>query len=163
MKIKSIYSLSLVIINSSLLVSFPVNADNIKTNNSLILTDAQHHNHNSTQHHHHKKIDVTQNDKIPQVKLTISPDKIKGWNLQITTTNFKFAPENLDKNSNPNEGHGHLYINGIKVSRIYSDWYYLPELPSGKNEIRVTLNTNLHEDLIYQGQIIADSVMISNP
>lgn len=129
-------------------------------------TPAQHqHQHNevkSEENHHHKSIELSENDTIPTIKIMVSPDKIEGWNLEIKTTNFVFSPENLDKDSRINEGHGHLYINGKKVTRIYGNWYHIPELPQGKNEIKVTLNTNLHEDLIYNNNVIGDEIIITN-
>ncbi len=87
---------------------------------------------------------------------------MKGWNLNIETTNFTFAPETVNQESSPNQGHAHLYINGEKITRIYSNWYHLPELPKGDNEIKITINTNLHEDLIYQGKVIGDRTSINN-
>lgn len=129
---------------------------------------AQHqhqHQHNevkSEENHHHKSIELSDNDTIPTIKIMVSPDKIKGWNLEIQTSNFVFKPENVNQDSKINEGHGHLYINGKKVTRIYGNWYHIPELPKGKNEIKVTLNTNLHEDLIYNENVIGDEIIIMN-
>ncbi|BAQ66347.1 hypothetical protein [Geminocystis sp. NIES-3709] len=123
------------------------------------------HNQNNTQsdnHHTHKSIDVSNNSQIPSVKIKVFPDTIKGWNLEIETTNFIFKPETLNRESNSNEGHAHLYINGKKITRIYGKWYHIPDLPKGKNEIKVTLNTNLHEDLIYNGNVISDQIIVEH-
>lgn len=130
------------------------------------------HDHNSQSHsiemkkegdhHQHKTLEISANSPIPQVEIIAYSDPIKGWNLEIKTTNFNFNPELINKDSNPNEGHAHLYINGEKVTRIYSNWFYISELPKGKNEIKVTLNTNQHEDLVYQGKIIGDTMTIDN-
>lgn len=129
------------------------------------------HNHNQGENnyeeklendHSHKTLDISANSAIPTIKIEVYPDKMKGWNLEIKTTNFTFNPETVNQDSNPNKGHAHLYINGKKVTRIYGNWYHISELPKGENEIKVTLNTNLHEDLIYQGNVINDRVMINN-
>lgn len=127
------------------------------------------HNHDSNNHpektehnHTHKTLDISNKSNIPTLKINVSPDKMEGWNLEIKTTNFSFNPESINQNSNPNQGHAHLYINGKKITRIYGNWYYISELPKGKNEITVTLNTNLHEDLMVNGNIISDRVMIDN-
>lgn len=129
------------------------------------------HNHNqgennheekSDNNHSHKTLDISANSLIPTIKIEVYPDKIKGWNLEIKTTNFTFNPETVNKDSNPNKGHAHLYINGKKVTRIYGNWYHISELSKGENEIKVTLNTNLHEDLIYHGNVIGDRVIINN-
>ena len=35
------------------------------------------------------------------------------------------------------EGHTHLYIDGEKITRVYSNWYYLGKLEPGEHTIRV--------------------------
>ncbi|MGY6531014.1 MAG: hypothetical protein ACXITR_13905 [Cyanobacterium sp.] len=122
-----------------------------------------HHNHEShSMEHHHQKLDVSNHDLIPTVQIEAMKDDKKGWNLKIITENFDFAPQEINQESSINQGHGHLYINGEKVTRIYGNWYYISDLPKGENEIKITLNTNLHEDLIYQGTIIGDRTVIIN-
>jgi hypothetical protein len=113
--------------------------------------------------HHHGSLDVSSADQIPSLDLVVYDDPVNGWNLQLITENFDFAPEQINGDSIINEGHAHLYINGEKVMRIYSNWHHLPRLEPGTHEVTVTLNANGHEDLIYQGEPIADTVMISVP
>ena len=112
--------------------------------------------------HSHGMIDVTDLENVPEVEISIDADRIGGWNLEVKTTNFAFTPENLNQDSEANEGHGHIYINGKKVGRIYSNWHYIPKLPEGEVEIEVTLNTNKHEDLMYEGKIVGDTVTLTN-
>ncbi len=99
---------------------------------------------------------------IPKVTLIVHPDAKKGWNLELKVTNFKFSPENINVGSSFTEGHAHLYINGKKITRIYSNWYHLPSLDSGSNKVTVTLNTNDHRTLMYKGNIIEDTKLIDN-
>ena len=47
-------------------------------------------------------------------------DKMDGFNLIISTSNFIFSPQNVNEKNNGNEGHAHIYINGTKF-RQYSD------------------------------------------
>jgi hypothetical protein len=46
-----------------------------------------------------------------------------------------------------NEGHAHIYINGVK-NRVYSEWYHVEdeELTQPINQIRATLNANDHSE-----------------
>lgn len=118
-------------------------------------------NMSSENGHAHKTLDVSNLNENPSIEIEIFPDKIKGWNLYLNTKNFEFISPNLE-NNNPNQGHAHLYINGVKVSRIYSNWYYISELPEKDNEIEVTLNTNNHHDLIYNGKVVGDRILITN-
>ncbi|MBL1209960.1 MAG: hypothetical protein FWJ34_09780 [Geminocystis sp. GBBB08] len=120
-------------------------------------------NHNQEQNNHpHKTLNISNNSVIPTINIEVYPDKMKGWNLEIKTTNFTFNPKNVNQDSSPNNGHAHLYINGKKVTRIYSNWHYISDLSKGENEIKVTLNTNLHEELIYHNNVIGDRVIIYN-
>ena len=79
-------------------------------------------------------------------------------NLFLDLKNFRFAPEEVNKSSRINEGHAHLYVNGKKLTRLYSASYFMDKLPKGNLEIRVTLNTNMHEDLSYGGKLVQDVV-----
>ncbi|HEY9597498.1 MAG TPA: hypothetical protein V6D33_07495, partial [Cyanophyceae cyanobacterium] len=63
----------------------------------------------------------------------------------------------------PQEGHAHLYVNGKKLTRLYGSWYYLSNLTPGSHKITVTLNTNRHENLIHNGQVIGDTETIDVP
>ncbi|AFY73916.1 hypothetical protein Syn7502_01883 [Synechococcus sp. PCC 7502] len=112
--------------------------------------------------HDHKKMEVPKGQPIPTVKLIVTPDAQKGWNLELKTTNFKFAPEKLNAESmTSNEGHAHLFINGKKITRLYSSWYYLESLPKGNNKITVTLNTNNHADITVADQPVSDTKVIT--
>ena len=127
-------------------------------------SDHDHHNsHSHSEEHHHRTISIPDNQPAPSVDLIIHQDSIKGWNLEIQVSNFRFAPENVNQASNYQEGHAHLYINGQKITRLYGSWYYLSELKSGHNEIKVALNANGHEALIYNGQIVEDIEIIEVP
>ena len=100
----------------------------------------------------------------PSVKIRLVMDAhTRGaLNLFLDLKNFRFAPEEVNKTSRINEGHAHLYVNGEKLTRLYSASYFMDKLPKGDLEIRVTLNTNLHEDLIYSGKIVQDVVALKD-
>ena len=51
------------------------------------------------------------------------------------------------------EGHAHLYLDGQKIARVYGEWYHLPKL-EGDHELRVTLNTNDHQDYAVKGEVV---------
>lgn len=110
---------------------------------------------------HHEGINIEGEENIPEVDLVIHKDPKSGWNLQVLTNNFQFAPWNASLENYDGEGHAHLYINGEKITRIYSEWYYLDELPSGNHEIKVNLNTNDHSPLLHNDIEIADTEIIT--
>ena len=102
----------------------------------------------------HPAIILTEKDIIPSIKINVTKDTHSGWNLQIITENFKFTPESVNKTNRPGEGHAHLYIDGKKVARIYDHWHHISHLKVGMHRIEVTLNTNKHEELIYNSKVI---------
>ena len=57
---------------------------------------------------------------------------------------FIFTPENASGENVMGEGHAHIYVDGVKLGRVYSNWYHLGGLSSGTREVKVNLNTNDH-------------------
>jgi len=102
--------------------------------------------------HEHKHNMVEANAPYPNLDVELIKDTKDGYNLIIQTTNFKFAPENVNQANNGNEGHAHIYINDVKY-RQYSPYFHLSNnlLEKGKNEIKVTLNANDHGHLMANG------------
>jgi hypothetical protein len=151
----------------SLLVLTAVGAT-ILANNAGITTAQNHdtpsdtHSHTSAEPHHQIR-EIPAGEPIPSVKLVVHPDTMRGYNLEVQTTNFKFAPEDVNKAAQPGEGHAHLYINGKKITRLYSSWYYIDNLKPGKNEIRVSLNANTHEALAHNGKMIEATQIVEVP
>jgi hypothetical protein len=109
----------------------------------------------------HGMVEVKNYTNIPTVDLVVHVDPKAGWNLQVKTTNFVWAPWNASLEHVPGEGHAHLYIDGDKVTRIYGEWYLIPELTSGMHEIKVSLSANNHDDYVLDGVVIADTEMIT--
>ena len=75
-----------------------------------------------------------------------TPDAMAGVNLQVVATGFRWAPEHASGQAVEGEGHAHVYVDGKKVGRLYGEWMHL-SLPTGRHEVRVSLNGNDHEDL----------------
>mgnify|MGYP005989764539 FL=1 len=102
--------------------------------------------------HEHKHNMVEANAPYPTLDVELIKDTKDGYNLIIQTTNFKFAPENVNQANNGNEGHAHIYINDVKY-RQYSPYFHLSNnlLEKGENEIKVTLNANDHGHLMANG------------
>ncbi len=118
-------------------------------------TTDNHHNH-----HNHKTVTIEEGQPVPDIDLIVYEDAVKGWNLEIKLDNFQLTPQDVNSDNKLNQGHAHLYVNGKKVTRIYGNWYYLETLPPGSNEVKISLNTNGHESLMYQGKMIEDIEII---
>jgi hypothetical protein len=113
--------------------------------------------------HHHSNLEISSGQPIPTVNLVVHPDSVKGWNLEIKVTNFRFAPDRVNTKSSATEGHAHLYVNGKKITRLYGSWYYLDNLPPGQNKITVSLNANGHEQLTHRNKPIEATTVIQVP
>ena len=88
------------------------------------------------------------------VALNVHPDSVSGFNIQIVPTAFTFAPGRVNTAHMPGEGHAHLYIDGVKLRRVYGEWEHVDGLSAGMREISVTLNANTHEPYAIDGQPI---------
>ena len=82
----------------------------------------------------------------------------------MTLNNFKITPENAGKENINNEGHLHIYVNDIKVGRVYSNWYHVPGrfFNLQNNIVKVTLNANMHDDYVINGNPIEAIIEIKN-
>ncbi len=125
--------------------------------------DAADRGHGDDAHGHHSTLEIPAHQPVPTVTLTAHPDPVSGWNLEVETEHWVFAPERVNQSSLTTEGHAHLYVNGEKITRLYGHWFYLPSLPSGEHTLTVGLNANGHEDLVHGGQPIEATVTIAAP
>ena len=110
--------------------------------------------------HKHGKIEIARGEAVPTVDVVVHKDAKKGWNVEAKVNNFEFAPEKVNTAPQSGEGHAHLFVNGKKITRLYSSWYYLDNLKPGENQIKVTLNANNHADWTSNGKVIEDTEIV---
>lgn len=106
-----------------------------------------HSAHSHAGHDHSKLVSFPLGTDAPTLDFELAKDSASGWNLHITTTNFRFAPENVNASNRIGEGHAHIYVNGNKLARVYGPWYHIGALPRGEVVLQVTLNANDHRTL----------------
>lgn len=113
-------------------------------------------------HASHALLEIDPQLPVPEVSLEVLSDKKDGYNLHINTKNFTFTPEKVNEVSSPNTGHAHIFINGTKLTRVYSGWYYVSSdtLKAGENIISVTLNANDHSEWTKNGAHIESTVKV---
>ncbi len=91
--------------------------------------------------------------EIPMnIDIGVEPDKLGGVNVEIITDGFRFAPEEVNQENTPGAGHAHIYVDGVKLNRVYGQHYHLEGLELGPREISVVLNDNQHGELMMDGQ-----------
>jgi hypothetical protein len=112
--------------------------------------------------HMHPPRSVPADLPIPSLTHLVFPDAMDGYNVQILLTNFRFTPAAINTGVKDNEGHAHIYVNGIKIGRVYAAWYHLPSdlFKAGENQVTVTLNANDHSEWAVGDMPISSTVIV---
>ena len=96
--------------------------------------------------------------KTAKVSLVVNPDMMAGYNVQIKTKNFKWAPNHASMAHRKGEGHAHIYVDGVKIGRVYGEWYHLNvaslNLAPGDHTVLVNLNGNDHKAYVVNGNLL---------
>lgn len=114
-------------------------------------------NYSNNQGQQHDDSTLEPIDGTPSVNLVLHEDPVSGWNAQLITENFSFAPEKAGSAFVENEGHAHIYVDGVKNSRVYSEWFYLGVLEPGEREVKVILSGNDHSELKVDDKPVTDT------
>ena len=132
-------------------------------NKSLLAANPQ----TSKTQHVHKEVEISNHTPVPQLKVQLYKDERDGFNLHINLINYEIeAPESAatDKTQTILEGHAHLFINGVKIRRLYSRYAHLNAdlFNNGINMVTVTLNSHQHDTWTYNKRPLTSSVTIDN-
>lgn len=123
-------------------------------------TPGSSHSQGTTAHKHPKfEVDPAQ---APTVSFNVEEDAKSGWYVKIDTSNFKFTPENANKENVIGEGHAHLYVDGKLVSRIYGPDFHYRENFNGTRTFKVTLNGNSHADYVVNGEVVSAEQQVTH-
>ena len=102
-------------------------------------------------------------DAPVDVSIRAEVDDSGGVDVHLAVTGMSFDADAADQPHVPGAGHAHIYVDGVKVSRVFADVHRLADLPPGEREIMVSLNTNDHRPLVYQGQPAEDTITVTVP
>lgn len=97
------------------------------------------------------------------VSITAEPDGQGGVDVNIATEGFRFAPDLVDQPHASGVGHAHIYLNGVKLGRVFESHYHIADLEPGQNVIRVSLNSNDHSELTYDGAPVESTAIVVVP
>lgn len=86
---------------------------------------------------------VGEGEPAPRLSLRVTP-AAEGWRVRIDAEEFTFSKDFMGLYHVPGVGHGHIYVDGMKLGRVFAPEYDIGALPKGRHEVRVTLNTNDH-------------------
>ena len=93
-------------------------------------------------------------------RLTVLPDPVSGWNLHVKVEGFTFTPEYVGAEPRMSEGHAHLYVDGVKVARVYGTDFHLGDLGPGTHRITLALAANDHRSFTHDGEEIEATVIV---
>ncbi len=130
------------------------------TTTTLSSDDSATDGHGNAHEHTHGAATTPAVEPYPSVSLRILEDPSGGWLLHSVPTNFRMAPENVSTAHVDGEGHMHLYIDGVKIMRLYGEWHQMPPLAAGTREVRVELSSNDHSAMAVDGVIVDDTVTL---
>lgn len=105
---------------------------------------------------------VGEGEPAPRIALTTAADG-GNWVVSVETDEFEFTPELVDGLHIPGTGHGHLYLNGMKLQRMNSATARINALPAGDHVVSVTLNTNDHRAYVVGETPVTASASIFVP
>ncbi len=102
---------------------------------------------------------IGEGEPAPSIALEATKSET-GWTVSVTSEDFEFTPNLVDGPHVPGTGHGHIYLNGLKLGRLYSTETTIGDLPAGQHEIRVTLSTNDHRAYVVGEVPVTASIRI---
>mgnify|MGYP006431634573 FL=1 len=84
------------------------------------------------------------------------PDvKADGFEVEITVENFEFVVVDGMAPHVDGQGHAHIYLNGVKLGRLYENRFEVGSLPAGEYDLTVALNSNDHRPYVSGGAPVA--------
>ncbi len=109
--------------------------------------------------HTHALYEVAAAD-APTVSVTVEHDDVSGYNVHVETTNFKWDPAHVNEADAMGTGHAHLYVDGVKIARMYGPDYHISSMAQGTRTVRVELNTNTHKPYAVAGDPVDAEVQV---
>ena len=104
---------------------------------------------------------VPEGEPAPTLSISATPREGGGFTVWIETMNFAFSKEAADGPHEAGVGHGHLYVGGVKLGRVYGNSAEVPRLPAGKQIVRVRLNTNNHQTYVVDDEAVTATATVS--
>jgi len=98
----------------------------------------------------HGTIEIFEGFRVPELGAELFVDTMDGYNLQLELAYYSIMPPIKKLMASPPdaqlEGHAHLYVNGVKIQRVYGRNLHLPAklFKNGINTITISLNDHNH-------------------
>lgn len=103
---------------------------------------------------------VSEGEPVPKLQISTAENG-NSWDVTLAYENFEPTEVLADNAHVPGLGHGHVYVGGVKLGRVFDTIYQIGPLPKGKHEVRVSLNTNEHRTYAVDGQAVYAAATIT--
>ncbi|MEM8916570.1 MAG: hypothetical protein AAGC83_12070, partial [Pseudomonadota bacterium] len=103
---------------------------------------------------------VEEGEPAPDIALEVTPIGDDNWRVDVAATEFDFREDLVDYPHVPGTGHGHLFVGGMKLDRLYEPSFETGPLPRGEHVIRVTLSTNDHRAYVVDDKPVSATVTV---
>lgn len=105
--------------------------------------------------------EISNKQSSPEIMMSVVQGSDKKWRVEVNAENFNFFEPVVEPLVHKNgQGHGHLYLNGLKLQRMYTGSAMIGVLPLGQHTVSVTLNTNDHKAYSVDGKLLSSDVTI---
>ena len=132
----------------------------------LSVTKVAAHGHGEASAHDHAMAEDygTIESEVPiSIDIAAEVDDSGNVSVEVMTEGWLWTPENVDGEHVPGEGHAHIYVDDVKIGRVYDPTHLLEGLEPGERQVRVTLNTNSHSELTYDGKAVEATASVTIP
>lgn len=97
----------------------------------------------------------------PSVALRAVADPAGGWNVQLVTERFRWAPEDVNTPADAGAGHAHLYVGDRKVARVYGEWFFVSKDAAEAGDVlTASLNADDHTAWAVGGAAVVAEVSL---
>ena len=122
------------------------------------------HEHSADAAHSHSHEETLESEIPIAVSVSAEVGANGGVSVGIAASGgWRWAPDSVDMEHEPGAGHAHIYVDGVKIGRVYGPGYDLAGLEPGERHIRVTLNSNDHKQLTVNGEPVEASATVTIP
>jgi len=87
-----------------------------------------------------------------------------GWVVSVSVdSNFTWDPSNASKRHFEGHGHAHVYLDGVKLSRLYCGLYFLPASKVAMpmhSKVRIVFYNNLHKEYVHNGVSLSREIYV---
>ena len=114
---------------------------------------------------HQAQLIVPTDKPTPQIGLLLVRDLEDGFNLRVELRNFRIESPSFSTETQEGivSGHAHLYLNGVKLTRLYTRDLHLPArlFREGMNSLQVSINDHNHAVWAIEKEPIQATVLMN--